>query len=347
MLSQSMNALAVASGPILALDLGASRIRAAVVTPTGEIVGRTQGRTPGQAGPQAVVDACRTQLESVRDTIDPALGVALVGLSISAVGPLDPRTGTLLDPPNVGPGIHDVPLTAPLSKALRLPAAIARDTNVAALGELTFGAARGARDFLYLTVSTGIGGAIVSQGELYGGADGLAGEIGHLPVGLDWPPCGCGGSGHLEATSSGSGIVRQALLAADGGSAPTLAELVEKVGRANLEARHIADAEEAGDDAAAGIMSFARRSFAAAIVGLVNVFNPELIVVGGSLGAAQGDRLLEPARREVKQVAFRAAGARVRIVPAALGDDVGLLGGQPLFARHGPPGTIGGPGSAC
>jgi glucokinase len=247
---------------------------------------------------------------------------------------LDPRTGTLIDPPNIGPGFRDVPLAAPLARAFALPTVIERDTNVAALGEMTYGAARGARDFLYLTVSTGIGGSIVADGEVYGGADGLAGEIGHVSVALDWPPCGCGGAGHLEAASSGSGIVRQALLAVDDGSAPSLAALVERVGRANIAARHIAQAEDAGDDAAARIMAFARRAFAVAMVGLVDVFNPELIVVGGSLGVAQGNRLLEPARREVARVAFRAAGARVRIVQAALGDDVGLLGGQPLFGRY-------------
>jgi glucokinase len=324
----------VATGPILALDMGASRIRVGVVTPDGEILARTGGRTPGSQGVAAIVEACRSNLSAARDRLDQATRDALVGISISAPGPVDARNGRLVDPPNIGAGIRDVPLAAPLSEALDLPAVMERDTNVAALGELTYGAARGARDFLYLTVSTGIGGAIVTRGELFGGADGLAGEIGHLPIGLDWPPCGCGGAGHLEAASSGSGIARQARLAIEAGQAPGLARLAADVGAENLDARRIAEAEEAGDADAAAIMDFARRAFTSAIVGLVDVFNPELIVIGGSLARAQGERLLGPARREVERVAFRVPGERVRIVPAALGDDVGLLGAQPLLARR-------------
>ena len=324
--------MTVASGPILALDMGASRIRVGVVTPDGRIVARADGRTPGSKGAPAIVEACREHLTSIRDQLDEETRVALVGLAISAPGPVDSRRGRLVDPPNIGPGIRDVPVAAPLSEALGLPTVMDRDTNVAALGELTYGAAQGASDFLYLTVSTGLGGAIVARGELYGGADGFAGEIGHLPVALDWPPCGCGGVGHLEAASSGSGIVRQALIAIDEGRAPELAALAERVGRPAFEARHVAEAEDNGDEVASGIMTLARRSFAAAIVGLVNTFNPELVVVGGSIAVAQGDRLLQPARQEVADVAFRVPGATVRIVPAALGDDVGLLGGQPLFA---------------
>jgi glucokinase len=335
MLPGSGMSIDVAAGPILALDMGASRIRVGVVTPDGGILVRADGRTPGSKGATAIVEACRDHLIAVMDRLDDATRAALVGIAISTPGPVDARAGTLVDPPNIGPGIRDVPVAAPISDALGLPAVMDRDTNVAALGELTYGAARGARDFLYVTVSTGLGGAIVADGRLYGGADGFAGEIGHLPVALDWPPCGCGGVGHLEATSSGSGIVRQALLAVDAGQAAGLVALVERVGRAGLEARHVADAEDTGDPDASQIMDLARRSFAAGLVGLVNTFNPELIVVGGSLAAAQGERLLEPARRAVATTAFRVPGARARIVPAALGDDVGLLGGQPLFALRG------------
>jgi glucokinase len=324
-----------ADGPILALDLGASRIRVAAVTPDGRVIDRDEGRTPGAEGAAAVLDACHRHLAGLRDHLDEQVRRALVGIAISAPGPLDPRTGTLIDPPNIGAGVRDLPLAAPLSESLGLPVVMERDTNVAALGELTYGVARGARDFLYVTVSTGLGGAIVADGRLYGGADGFAGEIGHLPVALDWPPCGCGGTGHLEAASSGSGIVRQALIAVDTGGAPGLEALVRRVGRQALEARHVAEAEDAGDPAAATIMDLARRSFATGMVGLVNTFNPELIVVGGSLAAAQGDRLLEPARRAVATVAFRVPAATVRIVSAALGDDVGLVGGQPLFALRG------------
>lgn len=322
----------MSAGPALALDLGASRIRAAVVDPGGRVHSRRSSDTPGAAGPGAVVQACLEQLRAVLDDCDTTTRAAIVGLGISAPGPVNPRAGVLVDPPNIGAGFRDVPLAEPLGRELGLAVALERDTNVAALAELTYGVARGASDFLYLTVSTGIGGSIVARGKVYGGADGMAGEIGHVSVALDWPPCGCGGAGHLEATSSGSGIARQARLAIEAGRAPGLAARQDRVGAAPLTARDVAEAEDAGDPGAATIMEFARRSFASAMVGLVDVFNPELIVVGGSLARGQGDRLLEPARTEVKRVAFAIAGERVRIVPAALGDDVGLLGAQPLLA---------------
>ncbi len=328
--------MVTADGPVLALDLGATRMRAAAIGADGRVHGRIEAPTPGGDGPRAVIDGAVGLLERVRDGLAPSLVAALGGIGISAPGPLDPRTGTLIDPPNIGPGFRDVAFAAPIGMALGLPAVLDRDTNVAALAEHAHGAARGVRHFLYLTVSTGIGGAIVADGERFGGADGLAGEIGHLPVVLDGPPCGCGGTGHLEALSSGSGIARQARALAASGRAPGIATFVAMLEGRDIEARDVVRLETSGDADAAAIMDLARRAFAAAMVGLVDVFNPELIVVGGGLAAAQGDRLLEPARREVARVAFRIQRERVRIVPAALGDDVSLVGAQRLVALRRP-----------
>jgi glucokinase len=323
------------SNPVLALDLGASRIRAAVVAGDGRILTRRDGRTPGAEGPAAVVDACIGHLRAVRDEIGPRLAARLVGVGLSAPGPVDPRTGTLLEPPNLGPGFRDIPFTAPIAAALGLPAALERDTHVAALAELAFGAARGCRDFLYVTVSTGVGGAIVVDGRLYGGPDGVAGELGHLTLDLDGPPCGCGGRGHIEALSSGSGIARLATEAARAGRSPALAERLAARAPGRLEGRDVAEIAEAGDPEAGAIMDRARRAFAVFVVGLVNVFTPERIVVGGGVATGQGERLLGPAREAVAATAFRIPRERVRIVPAALGDDVGLIGAVPLLALRG------------
>jgi glucokinase len=327
------------SPPVLALDLGASRIRAAVVATDGRIIARRDGRTPGADGPVAVLEACIAQLRAVRDDVDPAASGVPAGIGLSAPGPVDPRAGTLVEPPNIGPGFRDVPFAAPIGAALGLPAALERDTHVAALAELAFGAARGCRDFLYLTVSTGFGGAIVVGGRLYGGPDGVAGELGHLPVDLDGPPCGCGGRGHIEAICSGSGIARLATEAALAGrSDPLAARLAVRLAAPSpgrLEGRDVADVADAGDPEAGAILERARRAFAAYVVGLVNAFAPERIVVGGSLAAAQGERLLGPARAAVEQTAFRIPRQRVRIVPATLGDDVGLVGAVPLLALRG------------
>jgi glucokinase len=322
---------------ILGLDLGASRIRAAVVAGDGRVLARITRPTPVASGPAAVVDACVAALEAVRR--DPAIASrALVGLGVAAPGPLDAATGTLLEPPNLGPAFHGLRLGDDLARATGLPVAMERDTNVAALAEQAFGSARDERDFLYLTVSTGIGGAVMADGRLFRGPDGLAGELGHVLVDLDGPPCGCGARGHLEAVASGSGIARLARDRIEAGDAPGLAAFADRardragIGGGEIDARLVAAAEEAGDPAAADIMGRARRAFAAALVGLVDVFTPHLVVVGGSLAAGQGERWLAPARDAVATLAFRAVARRTRLLAAALGDDVGLAGAVPLLA---------------
>ncbi|MCI0581587.1 MAG: ROK family protein [Chloroflexi bacterium] len=342
--------MAPSTDPVLALDLGATRTRAAVVAADGRILARRERPTPDADGPAAVVAACIAELEAVRTDAGRSVAAALAGIGLSAPGPVDPRAGTLVEPPNLGAAFRDVPFAAPIGAALGLPAVLERDTHVAALAELSFGAARGCRDFLYLTVSTGFGGAIVVGGRLYGGPDGVAGELGHLTVDLDGPMCGCGGRGHIEALCSGSGIARLGTEAALAGRSPALAarlaELADQAGQAGrgpagLEGRDVAIAAEAGDREAVAILERARQAFAAMIVGLVNVFAPERIVVGGGLAAAQGERLLEPAREAVAATAFRIPAARVEILPAALGDDVGLAGAVPLLALRGAAGGSG------
>jgi glucokinase len=323
----------VAGPPIaaaLALDMGASRIRAGVVDAAGRVLARAEARTPAEAGPQGVVATSISMLRRVRDAAPAAVARGVAGVGIAAPGPVDPRAGSLVEPPNMPRSFRGAALAAPIAAALGLPAALERDTHVAALAEWEFGAARGRSDFLYVTVSTGIGGAIVAAGTLVGGPDGVAGELGHLLVEIDGPPCGCGARGHLEAIASGSGIARAAAGAVAAGEAPGLASLATSLGR-GLDARDVAQAEEDGDEAAARIMDRARRAFAESCVSLVDVFAPERIVVGGSIARNQGDRWLGPARERVAAVAFSVPRARVEIVPAELGDDVGLVGALPLL----------------
>ncbi len=319
---------------VLALDLGGTQVRAAVVRGDGLVVAQRRSRTPVEKGGEAIVRACLNALEACRDAHAKAGGsTVLVGIGIAAPGPVDPISGQVIDPPNLGRSFHDIPLAERAGARLGLPAFLDRDTQVAALGEGAFGAARGCADYLYLTVSTGIGGAIVSGGKLLRGPDGTAGELGHLLVDPHGPPCGCGAVGHLEAVASGSAIARAALRRMEVGDSKLLARLALEHGLA-FGAREVAEAEMAGDPVAASIMVDAREAFAAACVGLVDVFNPSLIVVGGSLAAGQGDRWLSPARAAVARDAFRVPGRRARIVPAALGADVGLVGSAVLVAER-------------
>jgi glucokinase len=328
------------AAPVLALDLGGSRIRAALVRLDGSLAARDEGRTRREAGPAAVIGDIVALLQAVRSRTPADAATRLAGVGIAAPGPLDPAAGRLIDTPNLGPAFRDADLAAPVSQALGLPVAVERDTNVALLGECGFGAARAARNAIYITVSTGVGGAVLADGRVLAGADGLAGEIGHVVLDLDGPPCGCGGRGHLESLSSGTGIARAAAELVAAGAAPGLSAVAAGSPDGLLSARDVAAAEEAGDPEARRVMERAREAFAGAMVGLVNVFNPEVIVVGGSVAHGQGERWLTPARTRVAAEAFRVQAARVRIVPATLGDDVGLVGALGLVACR-IPGAVG------
>jgi glucokinase len=305
--------------------------------PDGTRLARTDRRTPKEQGPAAVVADCIAAAQESRAAVPAEVEAALIGIGVSSPGPIDPRTGYVVEPPNLGPRFRHVPLAPELGEALGLPAFLDRDTNVAALGERAFGAARGFDDFIYLTVSTGVGGAIVTKGELLHGPDGLAGELGHVPVTLDGPRCGCGGIGHVEAYASGAGLAKLAIAAVERGESPFLAERARVVGVAALSAIDVSEGERSSDHVCVALMTQARRAVAVGCVGYVNAFNPHRIVVGGSIAEAEGERLLEEIRTAIRTEAFEAIARPVSIASAGLGGDVSLAGAQPLVvSRLGP-----------
>jgi glucokinase len=286
-------------------------------------------------GADAIYEACAELLRGARAGLPEQLRARVVAVGISSMGPVDPWRGLVVDPPNVEV-FRDAPLADEMEARVGLPAYLERDTNVAALGEHWLGAARGCSNFLYVTVSTGLGGAIFRDGALMLGPDGTAGELGHGPLIMDRGPwCGCGGTGHLEGIAAGAGL---AVAGREEAAAGNSAFLSARAAAGPITGRDVAEGEDAGDEASSWIMARARRAFALACVGWVNAFNPERIVVGGTLAERQGDRWLAPARVEVERTAFRRPSETVRIVPAELGGDVGLVGARALVAeRHGDP----------
>jgi glucokinase len=267
----------------------------------------------------------------VRAKVPKEVGDSIIGIGISSPGPVDPTRGIIVEPPNLGPNFRNVMLASDLGGAQRLPAFLERDTNMAALGEHAFGAARGIDDFIYITVSTGVGGAIVTGGRLLHGPDGLAGELGHVPVSLDGPRCGCGGIGHVEAYASGTALAREARALVASDRSTFLTDRARRLGGPNaLSAKDVAEAALAGDRACVELMERARRAIATACVGYVNAFNPHRIVIGGSIAEAEGERLLKPIRDAIATESFEVMARHVRVVPAALGGDVSLAGAYPL-----------------
>ncbi|HKW78456.1 MAG TPA: ROK family protein, partial [Candidatus Limnocylindria bacterium] len=238
----------------------------------------------------------------------------VVAAGCSSPGPLDHVTGVVHETPNLV-GFRDIRLAERLADALRTKVFVDRDTCMAAIAEGLVGAARGAKDFVYVTVSTGVGGAIVAGGRLVRGATNTAGEIGHWPVSFqpdpsrpaddDIPRCNCGSYGCVEAFAAGSNIARQ---------------------YGAKSAGEVYAAAESGDARAKGIVTRSERALANLAVGLVNGLNPSVIVVGGSVAEHQPAHVLEPMRRAIAERAFKAPASAVRLVPAALGADVGMHG---------------------
>ncbi len=324
----------LSSRPVLALDLGATQVRAAVILPDGGRVARFAAATPVARGPRAIVDASLEVLDHARSAAAADVASTIDAVGVATPGPVDPARGVVLDPPNLGAGFRDVAIAQLVATATGLETFLDRDTNLAALAEGAFGAAEGVRDYLYLTISSGIGGAVVADGRLLAGPDGTAGELGHTPVDLDGPLCGCGARGHLEAVASGVALAAAAREALASGASPYLAARARAVLPEALDAKDVAEGEEAGDAACRELMDRARRALAAACIGFADVFDPDRIVIGGSIAEHQGERLLGPIRAAVSTLAFRAARARTRVVAARLGADVVLVGAQPLVAAR-------------
>ncbi|WP_051223519.1 ROK family protein [Conexibacter woesei] len=302
---------------IVAVDIGATWIRTALADGRGNLHGKAQLPTPRDGTADEILAPLFAATDALLASRAPTAPQP-TAIGVAAMGPIDARTGTLAGrPPNLGDGWRDLPLGPALSNHHNLPTTVGRDTNVAALGERFYGAARGREDFIYLTVSSGIGGAVVSDGHLLTGAHGFGGELGHMPVDLSGPPCGCGLHGCIEAIVSGTALARQAQRLQLGD-----------------DARDLLAAAAAGHPEATKVMDNARAAFAQFAVGLVNAFDPSAIVVGGAVAHAEGERLLAPARTAINDYALARARQDVHVLPAALGADNGLIGCLPLVREH-------------
>lgn len=325
--------------PVLAIDLGGTQIRAALVTPDQTVHCRRATDTRDEDGVDSVIARIVEVAAGVRAEAAAAGLPQPIGVGISSPGPLDARRGIVLSPPNLRQW-RDVPLVDALASELDVPCFLERDTNVAVMAEWRYGAAAGTRDAVYVTVSTGVGGGIIAGGRPLEGAGGLAGEVGHLVVELDGPTCGCGGIGHVEAIASGTAIEREArdLLAKN--MAPGLARLAAT--GEPVDAQLVGRAADEGDATCLALLDRAWVAVGAACASLVNVLNPEVIVIGGGI-AEHRPRLFEIARRELERRVLPALVGTARIEPAALGGDVSLIGLLPIVNdRIGDPGYASG-----
>ena len=278
--------------------------------------------TQADEGPQSVINRIFSAIDhllSLRN-IEPA---KLDSISIAAAGVIDFDKGVITASPNL-PGWYDIPLRGIVREKYGVNTFLINDADAAALGEHRFGAGKGVNTLVYLTVSTGIGGGIIINGKLHTGLHGSAGEIGHMTIDVNGPKCNCGNVGCWETLASGTAMAKEAIRRISQGEKSSLTEIVDgKI--ENITAEEVSLAAQGGDSLALEVISKVATYLGVGMVNLVNIFDPEMIIVGGGM-AKMGDLLLSPARQVVRERAFTLSAQAVRIVPAKLGDDAGVLG---------------------
>ena len=303
------------------IDLGGTKIVVLVADAAGKVLGEARMPTRASEGPDAVIARIDECVRAAASGAGIELA-AIAGAGVSAPGPIDLSEGVITNPPNL-PGWVDVPLARLLAGRLGIPALLENDANCGAVGEHQYGAGRGYRHMLYVTLSTGIGGGIIIDDELYYGASGAAGEVGHIGVSVDGPVCGAGHVGCLEAFSSGTAIANQAREMIAAGGLPRTARLAEHDPPLSAETVYLAGQQ--GEPEATAIIERAGRYLGIGLASLINTFNPQAIVLGGGL-VNMGQTLLAPALETARARAFEQSFGNVRIVEWELGERVAALG---------------------
>lgn len=313
---------------IIGVDIGGTRLRAARFSPEGQMLQREGVPTRVAGGRDAVME----RLYSLIASVLPENREDVIGIGMAVPGPLNPFTGVIIEAPNM-PGWVNLPLRDLIAGRFGLPVYVGNDANLAALGEHRFGAGQGNDDLVYLTISTGIGGGIITGGRMLLGRDGLGAEAGHMVVDPDGPPCPCGGYGHLEAVASGTALGRQAAALVAEGRAPAIAGMAGG-DPARVTGEVVGKAALAGDPVARELVTRAARYIGQGITTLLHLFNPGIVILGGGVTQV-GDLLFEPIRARVRELAMAPVyWENTPIVQAALGDDVGLLGALALVISN-------------
>lgn len=308
----------------LALKIAPGRVIAGIADLGAHIVATATAELPhGADEVLAVIEACTAaalhQVGIGRDR--------LVGVGVALPGIVDPHTGRARDAHLLG--WSDFPLVERLREHLELPVFAENDANALTLAEWCYGAGRERAHLVVVTVGIGIGAGIVVGGQIYRGALGGAGELGHTTVEPDGPLCSCGRRGCLEAVAGDRGIVAEARAAVATGRIRGLGPGWEGVTR-----EAVVDAALAGDAVAAEVISRAGRRIGLALANVVALLNPEMVVIGGELAVQAGDLLLQPIREMVWQGAFSVLGRDLPILPAALGNDGWLVGAAALVLQE-------------
>ncbi len=318
-----------ANRPVLGIDLGGTKILAAVLDADHAILGRSKRTTPARDGGDAMVAAI---LDAAAEAMN-AAGVAtddLLGAVLGSPGPLDTQAGVLVYSANLT--TRDFPIVDRLTEALGRPVLLRNDVRLGAYGEFRLGAGRGQRDMLVAFVGTGLGGALILDGKVVEGWTNNAGEIGHTVIKANGPACGCGRRGCLEVFASRTAITRRIHKAIRKGQLTPLAEHVTSK-HSRLRSGVLAAAVAEGDLVAIKEVRRAAHYLGLGLGGLINVVGTPHVVIGGGVAEALGEPYLALVRESARFQMLFDPGQQTRFVPAALGDDAGILGAS-LIGRE-------------
>lgn len=310
----------------IGIDVGGTNVKIALVDGEGKIIYSNSVPTYAQMGYEYTVNNIK---QAIRDLMKETNTDAkeIEGIGFDFPGQVDYKTGVVKLAPNI-PGWINVPIAQMIEEEFNIPTRIDNDVRCAALGELKFGAGKGCENFACITVGTGIGSGLVINGQLVRGAANAAGEIGHIKLQMNGGPiCGCGDTGCLEAFASGPSIVAMAQEYLKGGKSTKFREMAGADGE--ITPYIVAKAAEAGDPVAKRIFEIVGTYIGMGLVSVINLLNPEKVIIGGGVAAA-GDLLLDPIRKTIKERAMVVAGNSVEIVPAELGNSAGVIGASML-----------------
>lgn len=311
---------------IIGVDLGATKILSGMGTPQGQILQKTKTWTP-TGGPEAVLDVIAESIAALIKTAE-TRKYSIKGIAAAVPGPLTYPQAVMKDSPNLG--WQRVEFKKEMSDRLGRSVIVDKDTNLAAWGEYYYGQGMKYENLLYLTVSTGIGGGIIADGRLYHGHRGGAGEFGHMVIDPAGPACRCGRRGCMEALASGTAIAARLQGLATAGQGKQIAALKQGLPPGAAE---LGQAARQGDPEAMMIIAELNRNLAIGIANLINIFNPQILVMGGGVMIGLQDLLLEPIRALVREQVFPLHRQGLQIEVTRLGDDIGLYGCMAAIAR--------------
>jgi glucokinase len=311
-----------ATGVVIGVDLGGTRVRAALSDTEGNILVRAVGLTEAYRGISRVMSNIGRTISAVAEYVQNK--EQIIGLGIGAPGPLNPNSGVIYSPPNL-PGWKDVPLRDLLETETGLPVFLGNDANLAALGEFSFGAGKQYNNLVYVTVSTGVGAGVVENGRLLLGAHGGAAEVGHMTIDINGPLCNCGNIGCLEALASGTAIRRRAIAALATGNVHSLVREWVKNDLDAVTPEQIAKAAQAGDKFALDLLEETGFYLGVGITNVLHLYNPEIVVLGGGV-SQMGDLIFRRMREVINERAMASFRQGVPIVVTELGDEIGLYG---------------------